>query len=92
MYIKIYGEHSLDDNNWYEFVEYGTTNPTTVFLQRSGFSRESANYIKNHPKYIVRDSNGNMRLDPLLLEIEHHDVREDAKLILLNRPQVFAAH
>lgn len=92
MYLKIHGEHSLDDNNWYEFVEYGTTNPTTVFLQRSGFSRESANYIKNHPEYIIRDNNGNMKLNPLLLEIEHHDVREDAKLILLNRPQVFAGH
>lgn len=34
MYIAINGENSLDDNNWYEFVEYGTTNEITVFLQR----------------------------------------------------------
>ena len=28
------------DNDWYEYVEYGTTNPLTIFLQQSGFSRE----------------------------------------------------
>ena len=90
MYIKIHGQHSLDDNNWYEFVEYGTTHPITVFLQRSGFSRESANYIKDHPEYIVRNKGGNMRLLRSLFETEHHDVRKEATLILLNRPQVFA--
>ena len=40
MYKSIHGENSLDKNNWYEFVEYGTTNEVTIFLQRNGFSRE----------------------------------------------------
>ena len=54
MYKSIHGENSLDKNNWYEFVKYGTTNETTIFLQRNGFSKESANYIKEHAeKYIV---------------------------------------
>ena len=34
LYKSINGEHSLDDNNWYEFIEFGTTNALTVFLQR----------------------------------------------------------
>ena len=30
----------------YEYVEYGTTNPLTILLQRNGFSRESARKLK----------------------------------------------
>ena len=88
MYIAIHGEHSLDDNNWYEFVEYGTTNEVTVFLQRNGFSREPANYIKDHPEYIFRTHDG-LKLRRSLLKCKNNDAREEAELILLNRPQLF---
>ena len=50
MYTSIQGENSLNNSNWYEFVEYGTTNEVTAYFQRNGFSRESANFIKNHPE------------------------------------------
>lgn len=89
MYVSIHGEHSLNDSNWYEFVEYGTTNAKTVFLQRNGFSRESANYIKDHPAYIYHDKSGNMKLRRSLLKCNHNDARTEAELILLNRPQLF---
>jgi hypothetical protein len=36
------------DNDWYEYVEYGTTNPLSIMLQKCGFSRETSDYIKNH--------------------------------------------
>lgn len=36
------------DNDWYEYVEYGTTNPLTIVLQRYGYSRESSSYIISH--------------------------------------------
>lgn len=39
---RIKGDDELDANNWYEYVEYGTTNPLTILLQRNGFSRGSA--------------------------------------------------
>lgn len=88
MYIAINGEHSLDDNNWYEFVEYGTTNEITVFLQRNGFSRESANYIKDHPEYIFRADEG-LKLRRTLLKCKNNDARTEAELIALNRPKLF---
>lgn len=88
MYIAINGEHSLDDNNWYEFVEYGTTNEITVFLQRNGFSRESANYIKDHPEYIFR-KDGILMLHRSLLKCKNNDARTEAELISLNRPNLF---
>lgn len=79
---------SLDDNNWYEFVEYGTTNEITVFLQRNGFSRESANYIKDHPEYIFRQD-GVLMLRRSLLKCKNNDARTEAELISLNRPKLF---
>ncbi len=88
MYIEINGEGSLDKNNWYEYVEYGTTNETIVFLQRNGFSRESANYIKQHPEYIIIEETGLM-LRRSLLNCKNTDVRTEAELIALNRPQLF---
>ncbi len=88
MCIAINGEHSLDDNNWYEFVEYGTTNEITVFLQRNGFSRESANYIKDHPEYIFRQD-GVLMLRRSLLKCKNNDARTEAELISLNRPKLF---
>ena len=32
-------------NDWYEFVEYGSTNKRSIEIQKYGFSRESALYI-----------------------------------------------
>ena len=43
---KINGVNEFD-NNWYEYVEFGTTNPLTILLQRNGFLRESALLSKN---------------------------------------------
>jgi hypothetical protein len=42
------------NNDWYEFAEYGTINKLTIFLQRNGFSRETAMYIRQHRSdYVV---------------------------------------
>ena len=91
MFKSIHGEDSLDDNNWYEFVEYGTTNKLTVFLQRNGFSRESANYIKDHATVYVIDCDGVLFLSQKLLNCNNTDVRSEAAIINLNRPGLFIA-
>ena len=88
MYKSIHGENSLDDNNWYEFVEYGTTNELTVFLQRNGFSREPANYIKDNPKYLVKTDEG-WKLNRSLLKCSNNDARTEAEIIDKNRPGLF---
>lgn len=88
MYKSIHGEHSLDDNNWYEFVEYGTTNEITVFLQRNGFSREPANYIKDNPKYMVKTDDG-WKLHRSLLKCTNNDAKTEAKIIDKNRSGLF---
>ena len=57
------------DNNWYEFGEYGMTNPITILLQRNGLSREVSTYIRNNKdEYIIEDPKGKWHLSLALLE------------------------
>ena len=39
--IKVRGQDSLK-NDWYEYVEYGTSNDHVIILQKYGFLREEA--------------------------------------------------
>lgn len=47
-YKRIPGIEGEMNNDRYEFVEYGTTNKLTIFLQRNGFFRETALFIRKH--------------------------------------------
>lgn len=90
-YKKIYGITEFD-NNWYEYVEYGTTKPVTIFLQRIGFTRENATYIREHrDKYILQESESKLLLSRDLLECNNQNVREQANMILLNMPEMFGS-
>ncbi|MDZ5508126.1 DEAD/DEAH box helicase [Enterococcus cecorum] len=79
------------DNNWYEYVEFGTTNPLTILLQRNGFSRESATYIRNHKdEYVVHDgSGGELKLKSSLLICDNTSVMTEAASIKFNVPGLF---
>lgn len=90
-YKKINGANSLGDNDWYEFIEYGTTNALTIFLQRSGFSLESAAYIRrNNKDYVIEDDvTGERKLRLTLLECDNAGVRTEAEDIMYNVPDLF---
>ena len=78
------------ENNWYEYVEYGTTNPLTILLQRNGFSRENSTYIKaHHENYIVELPDGTLRLNRSILQCSNLNVREEALSIQYNMPELF---
>lgn len=79
------------DNNWYEYVEFGTTNPLTILLQRNGFSRESATYIRNHKdEYVVHDGSGDeLKLKSSLLTCGNTSVMTEAAGIKYNVPGLF---
>ncbi|HPL55854.1 MAG TPA: helicase, partial [Bacilli bacterium] len=40
-YKKLKTNDQPFDNDWYEYVEYGSTNPLTIFFQRNGLTRET---------------------------------------------------
>lgn len=89
-YRKIKGDAAIDGNNWYEYIEYGTTNPLTILLQRNGFSRESARYIKEHPKYVEKDgSTGILRLKTSLASCGNTNVEKEVVYIRQNAPSIF---
>lgn len=76
------------DHDWYEFVEYGSTNEDTINIQKHGFSRESAIYILEHLELVVQ-------IKPLRLsrkaidKCKNQGVKNDAELISYNIPELF---
>ena len=81
-YKQVHGVTEFD-NNWYEFVEFGTTNPLTILLQRNGFTREAATYIRGHHEYVTKDApTGNIRLKKDLLKCGNRSVEMETADIL----------
>lgn len=77
-------------NDWYEYVEYGTTNPLTILLQRSGFSRETSTYIRQHrDEYVVMKPNGEVRLRRTLLQSRNAGAARESADIQYNMPEIF---
>lgn len=89
-YRRIKGDDALDRNNWYEYVEYGTTNPLTILLQRNGFSRESARFIKENPEYVIKDgSTGQLKLSTALFNCGRTNIENEVAYIRQNVPGIF---
>lgn len=77
-------------NDWYEFVEYGTTNRLRIILQRSGFKRETTEYIRrNADKYVRGTPDNPQLLKKDLLECSNELVRRDVEVIQYNVPELF---
>lgn len=85
--------HGIDhfDNDWYEFVEYGTTNDLTIFLQRVGFTRDSATYIESpkHRTEFIDNSTGEIKVKKAVLSCGNASVEMDAREIQFNMPELF---
>ena len=76
--------------DWYELVEYGTTNPEAVWLQRNGFTREAASYItEKRSRYITLDDNGQLRLKPELLDCDNLSIQREAIQVQYNSPEIY---
>lgn len=85
---RIKGDDELDAINWYEYVEYGTTNSLTILLQRNGFSRESARFIKENPEYVVKDGSTG-KLKASLSKCGRTSVENEVEYIRQNVPGIF---
>lgn len=76
-------------NDWYEFVEYGSTNKKSIMIQKLGFSREATIYILSHEAEYVIIVNGEMKLKNSLKECRSRAVQADFELVKYNLPEVF---
>ena len=91
-FSKEYREVHPDDAfmDWYEFVEYGSTDPTAIWIQRNGFTREAAAYMTAAGRnLIIRTEDGKLRIKAELLESENQSVRREAEQIKYNSPEIF---
>lgn len=87
VYKSVYPDRAFMD--WYEFVEYGATDPLAIWLQRNGFTREAAIYIRsNRVKYVMQTPD-NMFLSEALLECDNQSIRREAKQVHYNNHELF---
>lgn len=87
-------KHDIDgdmDNDWYEYVEYGTTAPLSIFLQRNGFKRETAEFIKNEQKlYVVELPNKQYKIKNSIFKSKIDlFIKENLEMVKLNIPDIF---
>ncbi len=86
-YKKIRGQDPKD--NWYEFVEYGSTNKRAITIQKHGFSRESAMYILRQGQKYIAAEEPELKLHRSIIECPNKGVRNDADIIQYNIPDLF---
>jgi hypothetical protein len=88
-YKRIKGVKSFD-NDWFEYVEYGTTHPLSIMLQRNGFSRETSTYIRNNRQvYVVGLDIRNPKLRKSISTCGNTSVENEVKDALYNVPELF---
>ena len=87
--LKKYHHREFLANDWYEYVEYGTTNKICILLQKNGFSPEVATYIqKNEERYISRTEDG-VRVKLSILDCPRTSVQNEAYAVWNNIPELF---
>ena len=64
-------------------------NTITIQLQRHGFSREAATYIRQHPAYVVMLQSGEIRLRTSLKDCGNDGVVRELPDIIFNAPDLF---
>lgn len=84
-------EYTLEtlDNDWYEFVEYGSMEPAVKRLQQLGFSRNSALYIFNNKTNYLVEYENNLLIKSSLLECPSESVKLEANTLIYNINEFF---
>jgi len=89
-YKKIHGFEGEMPNDWYEYVEYGTNRPLPIFLQRNGFSHETALFIRDHARTYVLDlGNRKYQIRNSIFSCGNTGVVSEAEDIRINNPDLF---
>ena len=79
------------DNDWYEYVKYGSINPLNIFLQRNGFKRETAQFIKDHSKYYIEHPLLKYQIRNSIFNDKNLDyyIKDDLDTVKINIPEIF---
>ena len=77
------------NNDWYEYVEFGSTNELTIFMQRNGLTRDTADYIREHKDKYVVVVNQAYKLKKEILHCGKQSVEEELNDTQYNIPEIF---
>jgi len=83
--------HNLDfiENDWYEYVEYGTNKTLSIFLQKSGLSRETSSFIKDMKVEYVIEKNNTYYLRKKILSNGNANIKKEIDELYYNFPGAF---
>ncbi len=87
--IKTRGKQALE-NDWYEYVEYGTNNNLVILLQKHGFMREQALTLLKEP--LVKNIhliNGQLKISKEIFKISSGELLSVIKTVEINYPEIF---
>lgn len=76
------------ENDWHDYIQYGTTDHVVIELQKFGFSRETALKINTNEKYIIYE-NEKIYINKEILEDKNKMIVEEAEEVMLNNSGVF---
>ena len=77
---------SVISNDWYEYVEFGSSDSFELKLQRLGYSRETAKYIKENKVKFIK---GRFLKYDLLIKCNYENVKNETEIIKMNNPRAF---
>lgn len=77
-------------NDWYEYVEYGTSNKLVIMFQKYGFTREDAIILSkpNYRQYVSFDNNSMLIKNDILKRVSS-ELLEVLKVVKINYPEIF---
>lgn len=87
-YKKYHNKDSLK-NDWFEFVEYGSTSSIVRLLQKYGFSRQVSLYIKDHKNKFLKISDDEIKIYKNIFTCGYADAEEESQEIQFNIPELF---
>ena len=87
-YLKCHKQQPV--NNWFEYVEYGTSNKFVIMLQKYGFTREDAIILSkpNYRQYIAIDNNTLLIKNDILKKVSL-ELQEILKTVRINYPEIY---
>lgn len=77
------------DNDWYQYLEYGTNSDLRIWLQQNGYSRESSQYIENNADDLIIKGPGETLISNEINWVNDPDVIGETKEVRANVPEIF---
>lgn len=87
--IKIRGAQALQ-NDWYEYVEYGTNNNLVILLQKYGFMREQALLLLKPPfAQYIKCKDRCLVIEKGIFQVVSGDILAAIEIVRINYPEIF---